>query len=138
VFSSDTDEVFPGFSTDVVVVLLERYEEHVDVKGREIDFVDVEVCYILCERGTLRRGEGVGMGIDSPERHGCYVGCLWACENGCRFCLSGSNRDMNVTRFWCTRCVSLSLYTRRRGPVNNRLLLSCVNVSPYFHVSVSI
>ena len=80
-FSSDADEVFPGFSTDVVVVLLERNEEHVDVKGWEIDLVDVEVCYILCERGALCRGEGVRMSIDSPERHGCYVGCLWAWTN---------------------------------------------------------
>jgi hypothetical protein len=80
VFSSDADEVFPGFSTDVVVVLLEGNEEHVHVKGWEIDLVDVEVCYILCERGALRGGEDVGMGIDSPERHGCYLGCLWALQ----------------------------------------------------------
>ena len=81
VISSDADEVFPGLSTDVVIVLLEGNEEHVHVKGWEIDLVDVEVCYILCERGALRRCEGVGMGIDSPERHGCYLGCLWACKN---------------------------------------------------------
>jgi hypothetical protein len=135
VFSSDADEVFPRFSTDVVVVLLEGNEEHVHVKGWEIDLVDVEVCYILCERGALRGGEDVGVGIDSPERHGCYLGCLWACKNWLLLCLSRSNRVTKAKRFRRTRRAPLSFYAQRCGAMNNQRLLSYVmfSIFPYQH-----
>src|SRR5271156_2577377 len=66
------------------------------------------------------------------------MAAMWAvlglARIGCCFCLNRSNRDMNVTRFWCTRRASLSLYTRRHGPMNNQLLLSCVM---FLHISIS-
>ena len=68
---SNADKVLPGLAPDVVVVLLERNEEDVHVEGWEVDSIHIEIGYVLRERGALRRREGIGMGINSPKRHGC-------------------------------------------------------------------
>lgn len=74
--SSDAHEVFPSLAADVAVVLLERNEEDIDIEGWEVNHIDVMSCYVLRERSALRWREGVRVGIDSPKRHDCDVGCL--------------------------------------------------------------
>ena len=65
----DADEVGLGDAADVVVVLLERDEEHVDVEGRQVGALDVELCDGVCEALLLLIAEGAGVAEDAPERH---------------------------------------------------------------------
>ena len=71
VVDGDADEVLSRLAADEEIVLLERDEEDVNVEGWQRILDRVKVCDVLCERGALRRTESVGIGEDSPERHGC-------------------------------------------------------------------
>ena len=71
--NGDADEILPGLAAAEEVVLFERDEEDVDVKDGQIDLIDVKGGNVLGERGALRGGEDVRVGVDSPGRHGCCV-----------------------------------------------------------------
>jgi hypothetical protein len=134
----DADEVLPRLASDEVVVLFEGDEKDVNVEGGEVDLVDVEGRDVLGERGALRRGEGVWVCVDSPERHGCYGDGFRVASVGFavrRLIESRCERDDILDAYVGRRG---NLYTGLLGSMNNHPLLSVCNIFSQHHISVSI
>jgi hypothetical protein len=133
----DAHKVLSRLAADEVVVLLEGDEEDVNIEGGEVDLVDVEGGDILGERGALLGGEGVGVGVDSPERHGCCGDGFRIARGGLavrRWIQSRCERDDVLDTHVGRRCI---LYTGLLGSMNNQTLLSVCNVSSHYHISIS-
>jgi hypothetical protein len=134
----DADEVLPRLAADEVVVLFEGDEEDVNVEGGEVDLVDIEGSDILSERGALRRAEGVGVGVYSPERHSCCGDVFRIARAGFavrRWILSRCEPDEVSDAHVARRSI---LYTDPLGSMNNQPLLPVCNVFSHYHLSVSI